>query len=73
MDGWDHPYLFLGDTNHYVIVSAGADGVLEQDYLDSGEPKATLDDGRRATSSPDADIVFADGEFVRFPEAADRP
>jgi len=73
MDGWNHPYLFSGDTKHYVIVSPGADGVLEQDYLDLGVPKATLAVGRTATSSPDADIVFADGEFVRFPEAADRP
>ena len=50
------------DGTSYLLVSGGADGLLEGAYVDP----ATLGAGQE-TTDPAADIVFADGQFVRWP------
>jgi general secretion pathway protein G len=59
-DGWGHDLLFLSDGERYVIVSPGKDGNLDRDYSDGTGPGAT--------ANFNADIVFANGQFVAWPE-----
>lgn len=62
VDGWKRPWQFgfepgTGATpGSYAIRSAGRDGGFEATYT----PGVTTD--------PDADIVWSDGQFVRYPE-----
>lgn len=73
LDGWEHPYLVWSDTKTYFILSGGADGVLDRDYLASVDPTAALAKDSSATTDPTADIVFSDGQFVRWPMDGERP
>jgi hypothetical protein len=65
-DPWGNEILYWSDRTQYVIVSMGADGVLDRpyeikpDWLDSGE-------FRGGYSEPDTDMVFANGQFVQWP------
>lgn len=61
-DGWTRPYEFAVSANgkEYAIRSRGRDGALDggTDYT-PGE-----------TSSPDCDIIYANGSFVTYPSVA---
>jgi general secretion pathway protein G len=59
-DAWEHPLRYRSDGVSYQLVSPGRDGELEQDWSEPGEPGPT--------TGLDADIVFTDGSFVRWPE-----
>lgn len=61
VDGWGHPLRVWSDGEQYRIVSAGKGGELDRDW--SGDIGAG-----GTTSSFTADIVFADGSFVVWPE-----
>lgn len=60
LDGWGHPLLFLSDGESYVIVSPGKDGIVDRDWSDG------IDFG--ASTSFNADIVMANGQFIAWPE-----
>jgi general secretion pathway protein G len=59
-DGWGQPFEFGAgpDTKVYGIRSPGRDGVYE------GTTYLAVE-----TTSPDCDIVFGEGHFVRYPGA----
>jgi type II secretory pathway pseudopilin PulG len=62
IDGWGQPMRYLPMANRgYAIASSAKDKSFEQDSLDryaSG-----------ATTNFDCDIVYANGEFVQYPES----
>ena len=53
---------------HYRFVSAGADGVFEWDSRRIDELPENF--AGTPTEAPAADIVYQDGQFVRFPRDA---
>jgi len=59
-DGWGHPLMYWSDGEHYRVTSPGKDGETSQDW--SGEAEGG------PTTEFIADIVFADGSFVVWPE-----
>jgi len=68
-DPWGHPYLYTAwkssaaaqGPDAYVLASAGMDGVWE----DTGEHGYI----RGVVTSPNGDIVFSNGQFIRAPAA----
>ncbi|HEX6088508.1 MAG TPA: prepilin-type N-terminal cleavage/methylation domain-containing protein [Thermoanaerobaculia bacterium] len=56
-DGWGRPLQFGSEKKLYAIRSSGRDGKYEGDDYDDG-----------AGENPDCDIVYSNGNFVRFPE-----
>lgn len=62
VDGWGHALRFWSDGESYRIVSPGKDGTVEVDW--------SVETEGGPTTSFDADIVFADGRFVRWPEGS---
>ncbi len=56
-DGWGRPLQFGAAGKTYGIRSAGRDGVYDSDTYAQG-----------AGANPDCDIVFSNGNFVRWPE-----
>jgi general secretion pathway protein G len=63
-DGWGNPYLYWSDSLTYVLVSAGADGVFEPRWRELA-PLEAIQPG--PTKDPNADVVFANGQFVEWP------
>ena len=63
-DAWGRPFLYWSDTSFYYIVSTGADGLLDMEY----PTRMPAELGVGATTEPAADIVFANGQFVQWPE-----
>lgn len=57
VDGWGNPIEFGAIINLYGIRSPGRDGVYEGASYVPG-----------SVDSPDGDIVFSNGNFVRYPE-----
>lgn len=62
-DAWGNPYQFAvhivnGASDQYVVRSLGSDGKVD------GDGSYTMG----GTSSPEADIVYADGAFVAYPK-----
>jgi general secretion pathway protein G len=58
-DGWGHDFRYKSDGTNYWIVSAGKDGVFEEDDPSSYTPGPT--------TNFDADIVMQNGELRRWP------
>jgi len=56
LDGWGEPIFYESDGKHYTVISFGWNGSSNLPYVDG--PTNTLD----------ADIVFADGNFLQWPE-----
>ena len=56
-DGWGHPLEFGARQRTYAIRSPGADGIYEGDTYENG-----------ASRHPDCDIVYANGNFVQYPD-----
>ncbi|HUR81631.1 MAG TPA: prepilin-type N-terminal cleavage/methylation domain-containing protein [Thermoanaerobaculia bacterium] len=57
VDGWGRPLQFGTQGKIYGIRSSGRDGVYETDSYEQG-----------AGENPDCDIVYANGNFVRYPD-----
>jgi general secretion pathway protein G len=57
-DGWNHEFEFGAAGKVYAIRSTGRDGKVETTVV-PGE-----------TSSPDCDIIYANGSFICYPAAA---
>ncbi|HVE73299.1 MAG TPA: prepilin-type N-terminal cleavage/methylation domain-containing protein [Thermoanaerobaculia bacterium] len=57
VDGWGRPLQFGAAGRVYAIRSSGRDGVYEADSYEQGSGE-----------NPDCDIVYANGNFVRWPE-----
>lgn len=74
-DVWGHEILYWSDGSSYVIVSVGSDGVLDKPYVSAA---GLVDDSSftGAIDNTDADIIFANGQFVqwleKYPQKADR-
>lgn len=60
VDGWNHGILVLSDGENYTIVSPGKDGSSDGDW--AGEIEAGPFD------TFNHDIVFRNGQFVKWPE-----
>ena len=60
VDGWGNTFWIWTDGISYRIVSAGRDGILQQDWATT--------EGAGATTSFESDIVFGDGQFQQWPE-----
>ena len=58
LDGWSHAFHYEPIEQGYVIISPGADGILD------AVPEYTP----RKTTNFDCDIIFANGTFVAYPE-----
>jgi type II secretion system protein G len=56
-DGWGRPLQFGAVGKIYGIRSAGRDGIFETDTYEQG-----------AGENPDCDLVFSNGNFIRYPE-----
>lgn len=66
-DPWGNEILYWSDQYEYILLSMGADGVLDRPYeIRPGwlEPGAFA----RGYSDPNTDMVFANGQFVQWPE-----
>jgi general secretion pathway protein G len=57
VDGWGRPLQFGATGRVYAIRSAGRDGLFEADTYVPG-----------AGANPDCDLVYSNGNFVRYPE-----
>lgn len=68
-DGWGHPFRYAcakedgGRCTSYVLASAGKDGIFTHNEL-----TAYLGEGSSGTVNFDCDLVFANGNFVQYPE-----
>jgi hypothetical protein len=65
VDAWGTPYVYVGDREHYRLVSAGADKHFE---WTSTQPGAFGTIQSHQTDNPADDIVFEDGQFVQYPK-----
>jgi hypothetical protein len=65
-DPWGHPYFVWSDDKTYLLVSAGADGSLEDEYASAAEAVEAFG-GARSTEDDEEDIVFINGAFLRWP------
>lgn len=59
-DAWGNPFWIWHDGNSYRIVSAGRDGIVDEDY--------STTEGAGATTTFNSDIVMGDGIFIQWPE-----
>lgn len=68
-DGWGHPMMYFcyemkeGRCSGYVIGSGGKDGMFEH-----SNPKDYVESPRGATSNFNADLIYANGQFIEYPE-----
>jgi type II secretory pathway pseudopilin PulG len=65
LDAWEHPIRYEcwpgGECRSYALGSAGADKVFERDSLQEYTAETK-------TTNFDNDLVFANGQFVQYPE-----
>jgi len=66
LDPWGHPFFVWSDDTTYIVVSAGADGVLDDDYASPGEVVENFG-GPRSTDDEEEDLVFINGAFLLWP------
>jgi len=66
-DGWGNSFSYVSssDGRHYRIASAGADGVFEWESRSIDNPGS--DARPRAGANSNADIIYQDGTFIRYP------
>jgi general secretion pathway protein G len=66
-DAWGNPFLYWSDGTSYLVVSSGADGLLDRSYLvDAGGIDESAFTGE--FDDPNNDIVFANGQFTQWPK-----
>jgi len=63
-DGWDHELRYVTWVGGYAISSGGGDGVFEH--------TSPAEYTKEATQDFDCDIVYSNGEFVRYPDGSGR-
>ena len=59
LDPWGTPYLIEATSTGYTIISRGECGEVDD------PPWSSFPDG--PTSSPESDLVFSNGRFLRYP------
>jgi competence protein ComGC len=68
-DGWEHPLMYFcydhkeGRCTGYVVGSGGKDGMFEH-----SDPRAYVDSPPGAKTDFSADLIFANGQFIEYPE-----
>jgi len=68
-DGWTHPLMYFcykqeaGRCLGYVLGSGGRDGMFEH-----SEPRLYVESPAGATTNFNCDLIFADGQFIEYPE-----
>jgi hypothetical protein len=70
-DPWGNEVLYWSDQSSYIVISMGADGVLDRPYeIKPGwlDPGSFLGE----YSDPATDMVFCDGQFVQWPDRRGR-
>ncbi|HZN56384.1 MAG TPA: type II secretion system protein GspG [Candidatus Polarisedimenticolaceae bacterium] len=72
VDPWGEPYWVWSNGKSYIIVTGGSDATLDRGYLAGDTAAPDLQEGVE-TSDTKADIVFFDGQFVRYPHAKRKP
>lgn len=72
LDPWGTPYLYLGKTDQYRIVSAGADRRFDQSSWKFEKVEEGKSPTARTSDSLDADIVLQNGSFTQFPQGAEQ-
>ena len=68
VDPWGQPYWVWSNGKSYIIVSGASDAALDRSYLVGDAAAPDLKEGVE-TSDAQADIVFLDGVFVRYPRS----
>ena len=69
IDGWGHPLMYFcyemkeGRCTGYVIGSAAKDGMFEH-----SEPREYVESPAGATTNFNADLIYANGQFIQYPE-----
>ena len=69
LDGWDHPFRYACTKEEedrctaYILGSGGKDGTFEQSDLG-----AYLASPRGGTTNFDCDVIYANGDFIEYPE-----
>jgi len=66
LDAWDNPFLYWSDETQYVIVSPGADGILDPVWDDGAGALREIEFAGECDHE-NADIVFANGQFAQWP------
>jgi hypothetical protein len=65
-DPWDNEFLYWSDQTEYIIVSTGADGILNRPYsIEPGWLAPQKFVGEYA--DPGEDMVFSNGRFAQWP------
>jgi hypothetical protein len=65
-DPWGNQFLYWSDQTSYILVSMGADGVLDRPYeIKPGWLESAAFVGEYV--DPDQDMIFAKGQFVQWP------
>lgn len=68
-DGWGHPMMYFcyetkdGRCTGYVLGSGGKDGMFEH-----SNPRDYVDSPPGGTSNFNADLIYANGRFIEYPE-----
>ena len=57
-DAWGRPIIIISGTRGYVLMSYGSDG----------RPDAHYDGERFESGSETSDVIWSNGEFLRYPE-----
>jgi hypothetical protein len=66
-DSWGNDILYWSDQSSYIVISMGADRALDRPYdIEPGWPDFDAFVG--GYNDPDMDMVFANGQFVQWPE-----
>ncbi len=65
IDGWGNPILYWSDGQSYAILSTGKDGAADREWTLAEEPTAT--------TAFAADILYANGQFLVYPEGVQQP
>ena len=66
-DPWGYPYLIVASQESYVVLCTGSDGSIDANF--NSALLLAGDNTMQSPSLPATDIVFANGQFVRFPVA----
>jgi hypothetical protein len=65
-DGWGNEFFYVSDGARYRFASAGSDGRFQWDTRALSVDAMAVEQ----TESPESDIIFEDGNFVRAPRSA---
>ena len=66
-DAWGYPLLYWSDTNAFMLVSTGADAVLDRDHSLAARGVGEVQFLGEFTGE-DQDIVYTGGQFAQWPK-----